>query len=149
METAKEYCDYFSKDLLNLTDEEFVSRFNESVGIKAFGISRSGYLWAIEEELKRRKFDYSNIGDDQSISYKHIVFNKEKKLYRLADLPVDEVKKICTQFIATSQSEKTLIDPTIIEYNNDRITFEYENNSKNFSIDSNDLLKNFKGTDEL
>jgi len=39
MNTAKEYFDYFKKELIELTDEEFVSRFNREVGIKAFGVA--------------------------------------------------------------------------------------------------------------
>lgn len=89
MNTAKEYFDYFKKELIELTDEEFVSRFNREVGIKAFGVARQGYLWAIRNELERRNIDYSDIGSSYSISYKNAVFLKNKKLHILNDTKIE------------------------------------------------------------
>jgi len=81
MNTVIEYYQYFKKDLVKLTNDELVNRFNREVGIRAFGIARQGYLWALEEEFDKRKIDYSNIGNNKSISYKYVVFLKGKKLY--------------------------------------------------------------------
>lgn len=89
MNTAKEYFDYFKQELIELTDEEFVSRFNREVGIKAFGVARQGYLWAIRNEFERRNIDYSDIGSSDSISYKNAVYLKNKKLHILNDTKIE------------------------------------------------------------
>lgn len=89
MNTAKEYFDYFKQELIELTDEEFISRFNREVGIKAFGVARQGYLWAIRNEFERRNIDYSDIGSSDSISYKNAVYLKNKKLHILNDTKIE------------------------------------------------------------
>lgn len=83
MKTAEEYFEDFSIKLSKLNDIKFISEFNKSVGIKAFGVGRQGYLQAIRKELDRRNIDYSNIGNSEMISYKNKVFLKNKKLYLL------------------------------------------------------------------
>ena len=89
MNTAKKYFDYFKQELIELTDEEFISRFNREVGIKAFGVARQGYLWAIRNEFERRNIDYSDIGSSDSISYKNAVYLKNKKLHILNDTKIE------------------------------------------------------------
>jgi len=39
------------------------------VGIRAFGVARQGYLWALENQLKKRQIDFSEIGDERGLSY--------------------------------------------------------------------------------
>jgi hypothetical protein len=86
MKTSKEYFNFFSEELSRLDDEQLISRFNQSVNVKAFGIPRQGYLWAIRNQLEKRNIDFSEIGNSDSISYKNIVILKNKKLYLSSEL---------------------------------------------------------------
>lgn len=64
MKTYKEYYDYFTKGLLNLSNEEIIKRFNRDVGIRAFGIARQGYLSALRHQIEKRGIDYSEVGNE-------------------------------------------------------------------------------------
>lgn len=92
MKTVKEYFEYFSKELSELNDEKLIFKFNQSVGIKAFGIPRQGYLWAIRNQLEKRNIDFSEIGNSESISYENVVILKNKKLYLSSELKNSDEK---------------------------------------------------------
>lgn len=86
MKTSKDYFEYFSNQLSELDDDKLISKFNQSVGIKAFGIPRQGYLWAIRNQFEKRNIDFSEIGNSESISYENVVILKNKKLYLSPEL---------------------------------------------------------------
>lgn len=67
--TPVEYYEYFLKDLQSLSDAELVSRFNQSVGIRAFGVARQGYLKALRASLDERNIDYSAVGDPETMRF--------------------------------------------------------------------------------
>lgn len=67
--TPIEYYEYFKKDLEPLSDNAIIARFNESVGLRAFGVARQGYLKALRASLDERNIDYSAVGDAQTMRY--------------------------------------------------------------------------------
>ena len=67
--TPIEYYEYFKKDLEPLSDAAIIARFNQSVGLRAFGMARQGYLRALRASLDERKIDYSAVGDDQTLRF--------------------------------------------------------------------------------
>lgn len=80
--TAKEYFDYFTYELSELTDEKIIKRFNREVGIRAFGIGRQGYLWALRNQLEKRQIDFSEVGDEKGISYANKVLLVNNKMIK-------------------------------------------------------------------
>ena len=93
MKLAKDYFLEFKAELAQLSDSELIDRFNGEVGVCAFGVARQGYLWAIREELQERKIDFSSVGDDKVMSYKYVVFLKDKKLFLFSELEKEEARK--------------------------------------------------------
>ena len=93
MKLAKDYFLEFKAELAQLPDSGLIDRFNGAVGVRAFGVARQGYLWAIREELQERKIDFSSVGDDKVMSYKYVVFLKDKKLFRFSELEKEEARK--------------------------------------------------------
>jgi hypothetical protein len=88
MNTYKEYYDYFTKELSNLTNEEIIERFNSAVGINAFGLARQGYLSALRNQIEKRGIDYSEVGDISVMSYASkvdLVNNKMIKRIKTAE----------------------------------------------------------------
>ena len=67
--TPIEYYEYFKKDLAPLSDDAIIARFNQSVGLRAFGVARQGYLKALRASLDERNIDYRALGDDQSLRF--------------------------------------------------------------------------------
>ena len=67
--TPIEYYEYFKKDLEPLSDDAIIARFNQSVGLRAFGMARQGYLKALRASLDERNIDYSAVGDDQTLRF--------------------------------------------------------------------------------
>jgi len=67
--TPTEYYEYFKKDLEPLSEEALISRVNQSVGLRAFGVARQGYLKALRASLDERNIDYSAVGDDQTLRF--------------------------------------------------------------------------------
>ena len=71
--TSIEYYHYFKKDFDLLNDEELISRFNQGVGLRAYGVARQGYLLALRTALDEHEIDYSAVGDNQSLRFdKHV-----------------------------------------------------------------------------
>ena len=70
MKTGQDYFIEFQKKLKTYNDTELISRFNEEVGNKGWGTARSSFLSALHEEFNLRGFDYSAIGDTESLSFK-------------------------------------------------------------------------------
>ena len=93
MKVAKDYFLEFKAELAQLSDSELIDRFNFAVGVRAFGVARQGYLWAMREELQERKIDFSSIGDDTVMSFKSVVFLKDKKLFRLSELEKEDAQE--------------------------------------------------------
>jgi hypothetical protein len=58
---------------LQLSDSEIIYAFNREVGNQGWGSIRAAYLAAIHKEFSRRNFDFSEIGDQQSLSFKRKV----------------------------------------------------------------------------
>lgn len=67
--TWEEHHIVFMNQLDKKSNDELVDCFNEAVGIRAFGIARSAYLSALEEQLAKREIDFSEVGNKTSISY--------------------------------------------------------------------------------
>lgn len=67
--TPIEYYEYFKKDLEPLSDDAIIARFNQSVGLGAFGMARQGYLKALRASLDERNIDYSAVGGAQTMRF--------------------------------------------------------------------------------
>jgi hypothetical protein len=67
--TPNEYYEYFKKDLDELSDDAIIACFNQSVGLRAFGVARQGYLKALRTSLDERNIDYSAVGDAQTMRF--------------------------------------------------------------------------------
>lgn len=78
--TPIEYYEYFKKDLDQQSDDAIIARFNQSVGLRAFGVARQGYLKALRASLDERNIDYSAVGEDQTLRFDRRVRLEGKKL---------------------------------------------------------------------
>jgi hypothetical protein len=52
-----------------LTDDELAEEFNKYAGIKYFNFYLQAAMGAVRAELIRRKIDYSDVGDEKSLSF--------------------------------------------------------------------------------
>lgn len=68
-----------------LSDVELVEAFNQEVGRDEWTSSRADYLTALYREFKRRQWDFSAIGDENSLSFKDEI--------RLVDGKVEVVRR--------------------------------------------------------
>jgi hypothetical protein len=80
MKTSQEYFVEFQKQLQSYNDTELISRFNEEVGNSGSGTAHFSFLAALHQEFIRRGFDYSEIGDANSLSLKHKVTLENKRI---------------------------------------------------------------------
>lgn len=55
--------------LKKLTNNELVEQFNSKVGIRYFNFAIQGFMGAMREELQSRKIDYTEIGNEKTMSY--------------------------------------------------------------------------------
>ncbi len=63
----------FKQELQSLSDEALIERINAQVGLRCYGFARQGHLRALHEALNERQLDYSAIGDEHGLSFKHSV----------------------------------------------------------------------------
>jgi hypothetical protein len=76
---GKEYYNKFCKELNQLSNSDLIKEFNREVGINGWTTARASFLAAIHSEFNRREFDYSEIGDAKSLSFKNkVVLNGSK-----------------------------------------------------------------------
>lgn len=78
--TGKGYFEKFGQELSTLTDTELIDKFNQEVETEGWGTARASYLAAIHQEFKKRGFDYSEIGDERSLSFKNKIELVGKKI---------------------------------------------------------------------
>jgi hypothetical protein len=63
-----------------ISDEELVQLFNKEVGNQGWGTARASFLTAIHHEFDKRGFDYSEIGDSDTLSFKNLISLTNKKV---------------------------------------------------------------------
>jgi hypothetical protein len=73
MKTGHDYFDEYQKQLGYYSNVELIDRFNEEVNNGGSGSARYSFLAALHHEFIRRGFDYSEIGDSDSLSFKQKV----------------------------------------------------------------------------
>ena len=73
----------FSNKLSPLTDYEIIEIFNRETQHNGWGKSRSIFLIALKGQFDDRNIDYSEIGDDEALSFKHKVKLIDKKIFRI------------------------------------------------------------------
>ena len=83
MKTSHEYFVEFQKQLESYDDTELISRFNAEVGNSRSGTARFSFLAALHHEFIRRGYDYSEIGDAKSISFKNKVILENRIIIKL------------------------------------------------------------------
>lgn len=71
----------FQNRLRLLNDEELIHTFNKEVGNLGWVGARGAYLAAIHKEFDRRSIDYSQIGDEESLSLKYRIKLEKGKIY--------------------------------------------------------------------
>lgn len=63
-----------------ISDEELIQVFNKEVENNGWGTARAAYLSAIHNEFERRFFDYSEIGNIDSLSFNNQIVLNDKKI---------------------------------------------------------------------
>ena len=83
MKTSHDYFNDFENDLKKYTDEQLVAMFNREVNNKGSGTARFSFLAALHNEFNRRGFDYSEIGDKKSLSFRDRITLENKIIKKL------------------------------------------------------------------
>jgi hypothetical protein len=83
MKTSRDYFIDFETDLKNCKDDQLVARFNQEVNNKGSGTARFSFLAALHNEFNRRGFDYSEIGDKKSLSFRDKITLGKKIIKKL------------------------------------------------------------------
>lgn len=72
----------FTKAMHYAIDQELIDLFNREVGLNGWTTSRASFLAALHKEFEKRRFDFSAIGDSESLSFKHhIKLDDTKKIW--------------------------------------------------------------------
>ena len=80
MKTGHDYFIEFQKQLESYSNVELIGRFNEEVKNEGSDTARYSFLAALHHEFIRRGFDYSEIGDSDSLSFKQKVTLKNNAI---------------------------------------------------------------------
>lgn len=78
---GSKYYNEFVERFKTYSNEEIIDCFNKEVGNSGWGTARASYLAAIQNEFGRRKFDYSDIGDKKSLSFKYEIYLEKDKIF--------------------------------------------------------------------
>jgi uncharacterized protein (DUF2164 family) len=66
---SNQYKKEYQIQLKKLTNNELVEQFNSKVGIQYFNFGIQGFMGAMREELQGREINYTEIGNEKTISY--------------------------------------------------------------------------------
>jgi hypothetical protein len=66
---SNQYKKAYLEQLKYLTDNELAEQFNSKVGIRYFNFTIQGFMGATREELQSREIDYTEIGNEKTMSY--------------------------------------------------------------------------------
>lgn len=80
MKTGHDYFVEYQKEFEDCSDEEVLKWFNREVNNGGSGTARFSFLHALHQEFIRRGYDYSEIGDEKSLSFKHKVTLENKTI---------------------------------------------------------------------
>jgi hypothetical protein len=64
-----QYKKEYLTQLKKLTNNELAEQFNSKVGIQYFNFTIQGFMGAMRKELQSREIDYTEIGNEKTISY--------------------------------------------------------------------------------
>ncbi len=64
----KEHVTIFAKRIRAISNKQVLEVFNQQVENRGWGSARAAFLVALHREFIRRKFDYSAIGNQQTLS---------------------------------------------------------------------------------
>lgn len=67
--TPTDYYDFIFLNLEPLSHDAIITRFNQSLGLRTFGVARQGYLKALRTSLDERNIDYSAVGAHQTMRF--------------------------------------------------------------------------------
>lgn len=70
----------FAREFNSLSDEDLINQFNQGVGVRAYNVYRQARMHAMWDEFNRRAFDYSCIGNENSLSFAHQVILRNNQL---------------------------------------------------------------------
>lgn len=148
-DTSKQWTPYdyfilYAKTLSNKTDSELIESVNNQVGFHVFGYGRQGVFMALKDQLKKRNIDFSVMGDEKSVSYGYVVVLKGKKLYRISNLKKSEVVELFDTYLEINHPEKLQLNPEIISYNNEEITFRMDNHAGFLKVQTKDVVRKGK-----
>ena len=69
------------------TDQEIINAFNKEAGNCGWGTARASYLGALHKQLEKRNFDYSEIGNERSMSLRSKIKLEGKVVSTISDPP--------------------------------------------------------------
>ena len=69
------------------TDQGIIKAFNKQAGNCGWGMARASYLGTLHKQLDKRNFDYSEIGDEDSMSLKSKIKLEGKVVSTISDPP--------------------------------------------------------------
>ena len=131
----------FKPEFDNISDDELIIRFNDQAGVDYFGGGRQGYLMALNEQLKLRKIDFSEVGNDKYMCYKYCVVLKEHRLVKLANLEFHEILIMFINYLAKYHPEQAWFRPIIIKYNDDELVYKIRGYRGCLLLETNRLIE--------
>ena len=73
----------FTERFDSLTDLELVDCFNQQVGNSGWTSTKAIYLAVLHKEFITRRFDYSIIGNQESLSFKYKIQLRGRKVFHI------------------------------------------------------------------
>ena len=77
----------YTERLDQKTDQEIIKAFNREAGNCGWGTARASYLGALHDQLEKRNFDYSEIGDSAAMSIESKIKREGKVIKTITDPP--------------------------------------------------------------
>jgi hypothetical protein len=104
-------------------------------------MGRAAVIRAMKDQLKSREIDTSSISDDRSFSLAYCVVLKNKKLVRLGELGLDQLRPILKSYLRKCYPKHKLGEIKIINYNLETVQIENSTDKAFYQFPINDLLK--------
>jgi hypothetical protein len=127
--------------LSQLTDEQLVDEFNQSVSVVAPLVLEDSYVKTMAAEFKIRGVNYARLGDITKESFRFGVVLFGQNLYRVIDLPGSLVNVLLICYLVEHHPDEMQFNPAVLKYSNKEIVYGHTTKPGRFRLDTNDVLK--------
>ena len=130
----------FNEEHDELSDAGLISVYNNEV-VDGNLRNAEGFEKSLKHQFRKRFIDFSEIEENEHLSFRNCVALKRNKLYTFENLSKEDVDVLFKRYFEWHYPEKLRFNPTLVEFTKEKIRFGMRHHMACFSMSVNLMLK--------